>query len=324
MVPPGRRQKDYSPTDWDEYWAEKRTFQKNGDVFNYYTMGNEESKCCILVLHGGGFSGLSFSLFGKQLREMADCFIIAPDIRGHGGSHCENETSLSIENLTEDMVSFYEDVVQHRATVIIGHSMGGALAVHVSHRTPCIGLVVIDVVEGSALEALPSMEVILRGRPGKFKSVDQAIEWAVRTNYIKNLQSAKISMPGQVQDKSPSSEDSTDQIWRINLSETANYWRGWFEGLSEKFLNAPPVKMLLLAGMDRLDTALTVGQMQGKFQLSVMPTAGHAIHEDEPLKVAELIATFITRHKFADANPNFTPQSAIPGLGGLGRMRGMM
>ena len=57
----------------------------------------------------------------------------------------------------------------------------------------------IDVVEGSALEALPSMEVILRGRPGKFKSVDQAIEWAVRTNYIKNLQSAKISMPGQVQ-----------------------------------------------------------------------------------------------------------------------------
>jgi surfactin synthase thioesterase subunit len=57
------------------------------------------------------------------------------------GSHCENETSLSIENLTEDMVSFYEDVVQHRATVIIGHSMGGALAVHVSHRTPAIGLV---------------------------------------------------------------------------------------------------------------------------------------------------------------------------------------
>ena len=54
--------------------------------------------------------------------------------------------------------------------------------------------------------------------------------------------------------------------------------------------------------MDRLDTALTVGQMQGKFQLSVMPTAGHAIHEDEPRKVAELIATFITRHKFADAN----------------------
>ena len=50
------------------------------------------------------------------------------------------------------------------------------------------------------------------------------------------------------------------------------------------FLASPPVKMLLLAGMDRLDTALTVGQMQGKFQLTCMPQSGHAIHEDQPLK----------------------------------------
>ena len=42
--------------------------------------------------------------------------------------------------------------------------------------------------------------------------------------------------------------------------------------------------MLLLAGMDRLDTELTVGQMQGKFQLTVLPQAGHAVHEDQPRK----------------------------------------
>ena len=78
--------------------------------------------------------------------------------------------------------------------------------------------------------------------------------------------------------------------------------------------------MLLLAGMDRLDTALTVGQMQGKFQLTVMPTAGHAIHEDQPLKVAQNIGTFVIRHKLGKANPNFQPLSAVPGLGGLGRM----
>lgn len=38
--------------------------------------------------------------------------------------------------------------------------------------------------------------------------------------------------------------------------------------------------MLLLAGTDRLDTALTVGQMQGKFQLVVLPAVGHTIQED--------------------------------------------
>ena len=71
---------------------------------------------------------------------------------------------------------------------------------------------------------------------------------------------------------------------RINLANSACHWRGWFTGLSDMFLSSPPVKMLLLAGMDRLDTALTVGQMQGKFQLSCMPQSGHAIHEDQPLK----------------------------------------
>ena len=94
--------------------------------------------------------------------------------------------------------------------------------------------------------------------------------------------------------------------------------------------------MLLLAGMDRLDTALTVGQMQGKFQLTCMPQSGHAIHEDQPLKgivfaicfkkhlwlflVAQNICTFIIRHKLATPNPNFTPVQAVPGLGGLGRL----
>ena len=71
---------------------------------------------------------------------------------------------------------------------------------------------------------------------------------------------------------------------RINLLSTSKYWRGWFEGLSNKFLTSPAVKLLLLAGMDRLDTELTVGQMQGKFQLTVLPQAGHAVHEDQPLK----------------------------------------
>lgn len=38
--------------------------------------------------------------------------------------------------------------------------------------------------------------------------------------------------------------------------------------------------MLLLAGTDRLDKALTIGQMQGKFQLELIPQVGHVIQED--------------------------------------------
>lgn len=58
--------------------------------------------------------------------------------------------------------------------------------------------------------------------------------------------------------------------WRINLSKTENHWSGWFKGLSTAFLNAPAPKLLLLAGIDRLDRELTVGQMQGTYFLKLM------------------------------------------------------
>jgi len=46
-----------------------------------------------------------------------------------------------------------------------------------------------------------------------------------------------------------------------------------YEGLSELFLAARAPKLLLLAGTDRLDRPLTIGQMQGRFQLALLPQA---------------------------------------------------
>lgn len=37
--------------------------------------------------------------------------------------------------------------------------------------------------------------------------------------------------------------------------------------------------MLVLAGTDRLDRELMIGQMQGKFQMIVVPGVGHMIQE---------------------------------------------
>jgi hypothetical protein len=50
--------------------------------------------------------------------------------------------------------------------------------------------------------------------------------------------------------------------WAVDLAGTEPYWRGWFEQLSAGFLSVPASKLLLLAGVDRLDRDLTVGQMQ--------------------------------------------------------------
>lgn len=53
----------------------------------------------------------------------------------------------------------------------------------------------------------------------------------------------------------------------------------WFTGLSSKFLGSRTARLLVLAGTERLDKALMIGQMQGKFQLAVIPGVGHMVHE---------------------------------------------
>lgn len=85
-------------------------------------------------------------------------------------------------------------------------------------------------------------------------------------------------------------------MWRTDLSETQAYWSNWFTGLSSKFLSAKGGKLLILAGTDRLDRELMIGQMQGKYQLQVFPEAGHFVHEDCAQKTAAAVTEFVKRN----------------------------
>lgn len=60
----------------------------------------------------------------------------------------------------------------------MGHSMGGAIALRSANQIPSlVAVAVIDVVEGTAMESLSSMQAFLSGRPKCFRSLEHAIEW---------------------------------------------------------------------------------------------------------------------------------------------------
>lgn len=90
---------------------------------------------------------------------------------------------------------------------------------------------------------------------------------STRSRTIRSSTSARISVPSLLRQNTHSSQPPATQTpwtWRTNLAATQPFWEGWFAGLSQKFLSAKGGKLLLLAGTDRLDKELMIGQMQGK------------------------------------------------------------
>ena len=115
--------------------------------------------------------------------------------------------------------------------------------------------------------------------------------FSISSGTLKNIESARISIPSQLIYK------NNQYYWRTNLMLSEQYWKGWFTNLSTTFLSVKVPKLLLLAGTDRLDKDLTIAQMQGKFQLVVLPAVGHTLQEDDPQKTAQSLLQFQQRFR---------------------------
>lgn len=55
------------------------------------------------------------------------------------------------------------------------------------------------------------------------------------------------------------------------MAASQPFWEGWYQGLSGLFMGLKVPKLLVLADTNRLDTPLTVAQMQGRFQMQLVP-----------------------------------------------------
>lgn len=204
---------------------------------------------------------------------MPDVGILAVDAREHGSvvwsSDGHADSDLSIDVLSADLVDMLS-LTQARMgwkelprVVLIGHSLGGAVVTHTANQAllgnKLLGFAVLDVVEGSAMEALKHMQTYLATRPKSFPSLEAAIEWHIRSRTLRNPQSARASVPSLLL-QTPDGRWS----WKTELAATKPFWENWFVGMSNKFLGGKGAKLLLLAGTDRLDKELMIGQMQGQ------------------------------------------------------------
>lgn len=59
------RKKDYTPVSWKQYYYECKDIEVEGGTFRVYLSDppDEPDRPRLIVLHGGGYSGLSWSQF---------------------------------------------------------------------------------------------------------------------------------------------------------------------------------------------------------------------------------------------------------------------
>ncbi|MCM3470619.1 alpha/beta fold hydrolase [Brevibacillus borstelensis] len=107
----------------------KKAVLQNGVELAYDDRGTGDAVC---LVHG--FCGSS--AYWKKLfpRLEKSSRVLAPDLRGHGGSSVPDET-YTVEKMAEDLAFFMDETGIEKMT-LLGHSLGGYVALAFAERYP--------------------------------------------------------------------------------------------------------------------------------------------------------------------------------------------
>ncbi|KAL8674057.1 MAG: hypothetical protein Q9168_001544 [Polycauliona sp. 1 TL-2023] len=188
------------PLSWASYFAREYFVQnvrpEEVVIHHVYLTVPKNNGPLFVLHHGAGSSALSFAVFATELHNaLPDAGVLSLDARGHGetvvtsndGTIKREPHDLNIALLSSDLSDAVK-LIQAKLDwprlpdlILIGHSLGGAIITDVASRralgTAVLGYAVLDVVEGSAMDALQQMNLYLAMRPKSFPSLASAINW---------------------------------------------------------------------------------------------------------------------------------------------------
>ena len=201
-----------------DYFNQSLPLQHCNTTFQCYTQDLPTTSTApttlILLVHGAGCTSSSWCLLAQEMRNIHSSYttttaqphvtIAAYDQRGHGATCSDDESNLSLNRLVQDTLVVLQEltsIMDVSQILLVGHSLGGAIVVRAaaiaaeSLSLPILGVVVVDIVEGSALASLPHLPALLNTRPDTFPSVEEAIKWSLDARMVNNPSSAIISIP---------------------------------------------------------------------------------------------------------------------------------
>ena len=241
----------------------------------YFAHGADElARPAVILIHGVGGSHLSWP---PQVRRLLAERVIALDLPGHGKSAGVGHHRIA--DYTDDLFRFMTEL-KISGAVLVGHSMGGAIALQAALSSPerVLGLVLV----GSAprLAVNPTL-LQMASDPAKASA---AIDFIVDHSFGENVPVRLRELAGQ----------------RINRERPSILYGDLlacdaFDATAEADRIAVPT-LILFGAQDRMVSPARARalhrQIRGS-QLEILPTAGHMLMLEEPDRTAELLGDFV-------------------------------
>jgi len=267
----------------------ERRDHNNGPVLmklNFNQQGQPQSSVPAVILLHGLFGSLS-NLAGVA-KALSDNFCVYQlDLRNHGTS--PHDGNMTYPDMANDIIEFMDDHDIQRAH-ILGHSMGGKVAMQVAlnHPERLLKLIVADIApvtytqhHNPALDGLQALSQInLESRKQADEKLSHYInEQPVRAFLLKNLYR----------------EPSGLYKLRLNLPAILNHYESVRETLTGKAFSNPT---LFLKGSE----SAYIQQKHKETILSLFPNAkikvisgvGHWLHSEKPETFNRLVVQFLS------------------------------
>jgi len=230
----------------------------------------------VILIHGAGGTHLSWP---PQIRRLADEKVYALDLPGHGKS--EGTGRQSIDEYADDVITFMKEL-KIRAAVIVGISMGGAIALTLALKYPkqVLGLGLLGA--GSKLRVDPTL-LETAGNLNAFEStVDMVNENCFYSETSQNL--VELSKRTMLEIRPPVLLGDLLACNEFDVSSRL------------ETINVPT--LIICGAEDRmmpLKFSESLRDGIAKSQLYILEHAAHMVMLEQPDAVADLLKQFIDK-----------------------------
>ncbi|GIM95484.1 alpha/beta fold hydrolase [Paractinoplanes toevensis] len=149
-------------------------------VVDLRVRGGGDGEPLLLLLHGLGASGGVWAEWGPVLAQRWSGRWLAPDLPGHGGSAALPEYTF------EALAAAVRPLVEP-GTVVLGHSLGGVVALELAARAPVAAVVGLGIKVAWSDEELSRARALAARSVGWFGSRDEAVARHLRVSGLAGL-----------------------------------------------------------------------------------------------------------------------------------------